>query len=112
MADRAAAIDNNTVLRFWNWFKDQLNKLGFSFNDDAARYLIGLSRKYIRQGVGRSEVNTSGLYKEINEALATEQSDIEVLRFTRADSMAMLPALVRQADFIFHLAYRLLCCNR
>lgn len=84
LADRAAAIDNNTVLRFWNWFKDQLNKLGFSFNDDAARYLIGLSRKYIRQGVGRSEVNTSGLYKEINEALATEQSDIEVLRFAQS----------------------------
>ena len=84
LADRAAAIDNNTVLRFWNWLKDQLNKLGFSFNEDAARYLIGLSRKYIRQGVGRSEVNTSGLFKEINEALATEQSDIEVLRFAQS----------------------------
>lgn len=84
LADRAAAIDNNTILRFWNWLKDQLNKIGLSFNDDAARYLIGLSRKYIRQGVGRSEVNTSGLYKEINEALATEQSDIEVLRFAQS----------------------------
>lgn len=83
LADRAAAIDNNTILRFWNWLKDQLNKLGLSFNDDAARYLISLSRKYIRQGVGRSEVNTSGLYKEINEALATEQSDMEVLRFAQ-----------------------------
>jgi hypothetical protein len=84
LADRAAAIDNNTVLRFWNWLKDQLNKLGLSFNDDAARYLISLSRKYVRQGVGRSEVNTSGLFKEINEALATEQSDIEVLRFAQS----------------------------
>lgn len=84
LADRAAAIDNNTILRFWNWLKDQLNKLGFSFNDDAARYLISLSRKYVRQGVGRSEVNTSGLFKEINEALATEQSDIEVLRFAQS----------------------------
>ena len=84
LADRAAAIDNNTVLRFWNWLKDQLNKIGFSFNDDAARYLISLSRKYVRQGVGRSEVNTSGLFKEINEALATEQSDIEVLRFAQS----------------------------
>ena len=83
LADRAAAIDNNTILRFWNWLKDQLNKIGLSFNDDAARYLISLSRKYIRQGVGRSEVNTSGLFKEINEALATEQSDMEVLRFAQ-----------------------------
>jgi len=55
-----------------------------SFNDDAARYLISLSRKYVRQGVGRSEVNTSGLFKEISEALATEQSDIEVLRFAQS----------------------------
>jgi hypothetical protein len=84
LADRAAAIDNNTILRFWNWLKDQLNKLGLSFNDDAARYLISLSRKYVRQGVGRSEVNTSGLFKEISEALATEQSDIEVLRFAQS----------------------------
>jgi hypothetical protein len=84
LADRAAAIDNNTVLRFWNWLKDQLNKIGLSFNEDAARYLISLSRKYIRQGVGRSEVNTSGLFKEITEALATEQSDIEVLRFAQS----------------------------
>jgi hypothetical protein len=83
LADRAAAIDNNTILRFWNWLKDQLNKIGFSFNDDAARYLISLSRKYVRQGVGRSEVNTSGLFKEITEALATEQSDMEVLRFAQ-----------------------------
>jgi hypothetical protein len=83
LADRAAAIDNNTILRFWNWLKDQLNKIGLSFNDDAARYLISLSRKYIRQGVGRSEVNTSGLFKEITEALATEQSDMEVLRFAQ-----------------------------
>jgi len=84
LADRAAAIDNNTILRFWNWLKDQLNKIGLSFNDDAARYLISLSRKYVRQGVGRSEVNTSGLFKEISEALATEQSDIEVLRFAQS----------------------------
>ncbi|MEH6452565.1 MAG: NAD-dependent epimerase/dehydratase family protein [Psychromonas sp.] len=32
------------------------------------------------------------------------RDDIEVLRFTRADSMDTLPVLVQQADFIFHLA--------
>jgi hypothetical protein len=84
LADRAAAIDNNTILRFWNWLKDQLNKIGLRFNDDAARYLIGLSRKYVRQGVGRSEVNTSGLFKEITEALDNEKSDMEVLRFAQS----------------------------
>jgi len=84
LADRAAAIDNNTILRFWNWLKDQLNKMGLRFNDDAARYLIGLSRKYVRQGIGRSEVNTSGMFKEITQALDNEKSDMEVLRFAQS----------------------------
>ena len=84
LADRAAAVDTNTILRFWNWLKDQLNKLGLTFQDDAARYLIGISRKYVRQGVGRSEVNTSGLFKEITQALGNEQSDVEVLRFAQS----------------------------
>jgi len=84
LADRAAALDSNTILRFWNWVKDQLNKMGFRFQDDSARYLIGLSRKYIRQGVGRSEVNVSSIFKEVNESLLNEQSDMEVLRFAQA----------------------------
>lgn len=84
LADRAAALDTNTILRFWNWLKDQLNKLGFRFQDDSARYLIGLSRKYIRQGVGRSEVNVSSIFGEIKESLLNEQSDMEVLRFAQA----------------------------
>lgn len=33
-----------------------------------------------------------------------ERSDVEVLRFTRDDSLASLAGLVAQADFIFHLA--------
>ena len=81
LADRAAALDTNTIMRFWNWVKDQLNKIGLKFNDDAARYLIGLSRKYVRQGTGRSEVNLSGLLKEVDQSLLNDQSNVEVLRF-------------------------------
>lgn len=33
-----------------------------------------------------------------------ERSDVEVLRFTREESLESLPALVAQADFVFHLA--------
>ncbi|WP_237673937.1 UDP-2-acetamido-2,6-beta-L-arabino-hexul-4-ose reductase [Vreelandella profundi] len=33
-----------------------------------------------------------------------ERTDVEILRYTRDDSLADLPALVGQADFIFHLA--------
>ncbi|WP_324730741.1 UDP-2-acetamido-2,6-beta-L-arabino-hexul-4-ose reductase [Pseudomonas paeninsulae] len=34
----------------------------------------------------------------------SERADVEVLRFTREDSLASLPSLVAQTDFIFHLA--------
>ena len=33
-----------------------------------------------------------------------ERQDVEVLRFTRDDSLAALPGLVAQCDFVFHLA--------
>ncbi len=33
-----------------------------------------------------------------------ERADVQVLRFTREDSLDSLPALVAQVDFIFHLA--------
>jgi UDP-2-acetamido-2,6-beta-L-arabino-hexul-4-ose reductase len=34
----------------------------------------------------------------------SEKSDVEVVRFTREDSLENLPSLVAQVDFIFHLA--------
>jgi len=33
-----------------------------------------------------------------------EKADVEVVRFTREDSLESLPSLVAQADFVFHLA--------
>jgi hypothetical protein len=83
LSDRAAAIDSSTMMRFWTWMKNQLNKLGFKFNDDAARYLVSLSRKYVRQGVGRSEVNLKTLLQEAATMRELEQSDVEVLRFAQ-----------------------------
>jgi len=82
LADHAAAVDGNTILKLWNWMKTQLNKLGMKFGDDAARYLINLSRKYVRQGVGRSEVNVTSLLREVESSLADEGSDKAVLRFS------------------------------
>jgi hypothetical protein len=83
LSDRAAAIDSSTMMRFWTWMKNQLNKLGFKFNDDAARYLVSLSRKYVRQGVGRSEVNVKTLLQEAATMRELERSDVEVLRFAQ-----------------------------
>jgi UDP-2-acetamido-2,6-beta-L-arabino-hexul-4-ose reductase len=33
-----------------------------------------------------------------------ERADVEILRFTREDSLGSLPVLVEQVDFVFHLA--------
>jgi hypothetical protein len=82
LADHAAAVDGNTILKLWNWMKTQLNKLGMKFGDDAARYLINLSRKYIRQGAGRSELNVTSLINEVEASLADEGSKEAVLRFS------------------------------
>lgn len=37
-------------------------------------------------------------------ATLAERKDVEVLLFTRQDEISALPALVQQADFVFHLA--------
>ena len=34
----------------------------------------------------------------------SERNDVEVLRFTRGDDASLLPALMLEVDFVFHLA--------
>lgn len=50
LADNAATLDVSLIARIWNAIKNALNVLGFQFADDEARYLVGLSRKYVREG--------------------------------------------------------------
>jgi hypothetical protein len=50
LADFAAELDSSIVARIWNAIKGALNKLGIQFGDEAARYFVSLSRKYVRNG--------------------------------------------------------------
>lgn len=50
LADFAGTLDNNLLLRVWNKIKGWLNKLGFTFDDDMARYVLSQSRAYVRNG--------------------------------------------------------------
>ena len=50
LADFAAELDSSIVARIWNAIKNALNKLGVEFGDEAARYFVSLSRKYVRNG--------------------------------------------------------------
>ena len=50
LADFAAQLDVSVVARIWNAIKGALNKLGVKFGDEAARYFISQSRRYVRNG--------------------------------------------------------------
>lgn len=50
LADFAAELDSSIVARIWNAIKNALNKIGVQFGDEAARYFVSLSRKYVRNG--------------------------------------------------------------
>ncbi len=52
LADNAADVDASVLLKIWNALKNALNKIGFTFKDDAARYLVSRARKYVRDGGG------------------------------------------------------------
>lgn len=50
LADFAAELDVSLVARIWNVIKGALNKLGVKFGDEAARYFVDQSRRYVRNG--------------------------------------------------------------
>jgi hypothetical protein len=70
LADFAGMLDTNIIARFWNAIKNALNKLGMRFDDDAARYLVSQSRRYVRNG------QASGSFMDF-KAMAQRMSAIE-----------------------------------
>ena len=50
LADFAGSLDTNILARFWDHIKSFLNKLGVTFDDDMARYVVSQSRAYVRNG--------------------------------------------------------------
>ena len=70
LADFAGMLDTNIIARFWNAIKNALNKLGVRFDDDAARYLVSQSRRYVRNGT------TSGTFMDF-KAMAQRMAGIE-----------------------------------
>jgi len=70
LADFAGMLDTNIIARFWNAIKNALNKLGMRFDDDAARYLVSQSRRYVRNG------QASGSFMDF-KAMAQRMSTIE-----------------------------------
>lgn len=70
LADFAGMLDTNIIARLWNAIKNALNKLGMTFEDDMARYLVSQSRRYVRNG------QASGSFMDF-KAMAQRMSAIE-----------------------------------
>jgi len=50
LSDYAGMLETSVVLRVWNAIKGFLNKLGVRFGDEAMRYFLDQSKRYVRQG--------------------------------------------------------------
>ena len=82
LADNAAILDVSVIARIWSALKNALNKLGFEFADDEARYLVGLAGRYVREGNQGNFVSAKALAQGI-EGMWDAQYDG---RFAEADS--------------------------
>lgn len=84
LADNAAELDTSLVARIWNVLKNFLNKLGFEFQDDEARYFVNLARKYVRQGDAGNFVSARSISTNL-EAIDLDQADGRYARVYAGD---------------------------
>ena len=73
LADNAADLDTSLVARIWNVLKNFLNKLGFEFRDDEARYFVNLARKYVRSGDNGQFVSAKNISTGFQDLITDEQ---------------------------------------
>jgi hypothetical protein len=84
LADNAAELDTSLITRMWNVLKNFLNKLGFEFQDDEARYFVNLARKYVRQGDAGSFVNARSIMGGL-DAIGQDEADGRYARIFAGD---------------------------
>jgi len=65
LADYAAQLNTRLVLRFWNGVKSTLNRVGIKFGDEATRYLLSQSRRYVRTGQKSGVFETSSVMNRL-----------------------------------------------
>lgn len=86
LADFAAQLDVSIVARIWNAIKGALNKLGIKFGDEAARYLISQSRRYVRNGDMSAMFDAKQVFRNL-AAMETGQDPYGTGRFAQAGDM-------------------------
>ncbi len=86
LADFAAELDSSIVSRIWNAIKGALNKLGIEFGDEAARYFVSLSRKYVRNGDVSSFFRAQDMIKDL-QAIENGFDPNNVGRFAQTQTL-------------------------
>ncbi len=81
LAQRAAELDTSTIRRVWNFIKNALNRMGFEFDDDAARMLIHQSRMYVRRGITGNFFSNDSVTDTISDMTQTAMGGM----FSRSD---------------------------
>jgi len=81
LAQRAAELDTSTIRRVWNFIKNALNRMGFEFDDDAARMLIHQSRMYVRRGITGNFFSNDSVADTISDMTQTAMDGM----FSRSD---------------------------
>ena len=81
LAQRAAELDTSTIRRVWNFIKNALNRMGFEFDDDAARMLIHQSRMYVRRGITCNFFSNDSITDTISDMTQTAMDGM----FSRSD---------------------------
>jgi len=89
LADYAAVLDTGLLGRIWVALKNALNKLGFTFGDEAARYLVSHARAYVRNGKRAGAFVSSRIGLDIH-ALETGGDPKDTGRFAPAQSLSEL----------------------
>lgn len=84
LADNAADLDTSLIARIWNVLKNFLNKLGFEFQDDEARYFVNQARKYVRRGDTGNFVSARAIVADMQQ-LDADRDDGRYARYAAGD---------------------------
>jgi hypothetical protein len=121
LSDFAAQVETSVLRRWWAKVKDALNKIGFKFDDDVARYLMNQSRRYLRTGEKGSVFNTDRVAGTMHQleagtdptgvgrfSTAAEQAPIRELGHMVDDPGRVMPSSIQDAQDKFTRAAEVL----
>ena len=121
LSDFAARVEMSVLRRWWAKVKDALNKIGFKFDDDAARYLMNQSRRYLRTGEKGSVFDTDRVAGTMHQldagtdpsgvgrfSTAAEHITVRSVGHTVDDPGRLMPSSIQDAQDKFTRAVEVL----